>query len=65
MGGKANQHGAGTMTAVPHIVDRLEIKAGASSEVSSDRSALWSDLVELMHEGVRRGRIDTARPEES
>lgn len=26
-------------------------------------SALWSDLVELMHDGVRRGRIDTVRPE--
>ncbi len=25
--------------------------------------ALWSDLVELMHEGVRTGRIDTVRPE--
>lgn len=26
-------------------------------------AALWSDLVELMREGVRRGRIDTVRPE--
>ncbi|HZA17326.1 MAG TPA: zinc finger domain-containing protein [Pseudonocardiaceae bacterium] len=26
-------------------------------------SALWSDLVKLMREGVRRGRIDTVRPE--
>lgn len=26
-------------------------------------SALWSDLVELMQDGVRRGRIDTVRPE--
>jgi endonuclease-8 len=26
-------------------------------------SLLWLDLVELMHEGVRRGRIDTVRPE--
>jgi hypothetical protein len=25
--------------------------------------ALWSDLVELMHDGVRSGRIDTVRPE--
>jgi DNA-formamidopyrimidine glycosylase len=25
--------------------------------------ALWDDLVELMHEGVRTGRIDTVRPE--
>jgi formamidopyrimidine-DNA glycosylase len=25
--------------------------------------AMWSDLVELMAEGVRTGRIDTARPE--
>ncbi|MGH3824246.1 MAG: hypothetical protein ACRDRA_15665 [Pseudonocardiaceae bacterium] len=28
-----------------------------------DWAALWSDLVELMHDGVRRGRIDTVRPE--
>lgn len=26
-------------------------------------AALWSDLVELMHDGVHRGRIDTVRPE--
>jgi endonuclease-8 len=26
-------------------------------------SAMWSDLVELMGDGVRRGRIDTVRPE--
>ncbi|GAB2881564.1 Fpg/Nei family DNA glycosylase [Streptomyces mayteni] len=26
-------------------------------------SAIWSDLVALMREGVRRGRIDTVRPE--
>ena len=26
-------------------------------------AALWSDLVRLMREGVRRGRIDTVRPE--
>ena len=26
-------------------------------------AVLWSDLVELMREGVRRGRIDTVRPE--
>lgn len=25
--------------------------------------ALWADLVELMHDGVRTGRIDTVRPE--
>ena len=25
--------------------------------------AMWADLVELMHEGVRTGRIDTVRPE--
>ncbi|CAM5632623.1 MULTISPECIES: Fpg/Nei family DNA glycosylase [Streptomyces] len=25
--------------------------------------AIWSDLVELMHEGVRNNRIDTVRPE--
>lgn len=24
---------------------------------------MWDDLVELMHEGVRTGRIDTVRPE--
>jgi len=24
---------------------------------------MWADLVELMHEGVRTGRIDTVRPE--
>jgi endonuclease VIII len=27
-------------------------------------AALWADLVELMHEGVRRARIDTVRPED-
>lgn len=27
--------------------------------------AIWSDLVVLMHEGVRTGRIDTVRPEHS
>lgn len=26
-------------------------------------TAMWGDLVELMHEGVRTGRIDTVRPE--
>jgi len=26
-------------------------------------AALWSDLVDLMTDGVRRGRIDTVRPE--
>lgn len=26
-------------------------------------AAVWADLVELMHDGVRRGRIDTVRPE--
>jgi endonuclease VIII len=26
-------------------------------------AVLWSDLVELMHDGVNRGRIDTVRPE--
>jgi len=25
--------------------------------------ALWTDLVDLMHDGVRDGRIDTVRPE--
>ena len=33
-------------------------------ELRADQwSALWSDLVELMDDGVRRGRIDTVRPE--
>jgi hypothetical protein len=59
MGGEVNQHGAGTIDCRPQIVDRLEIEAGASGEVGSERSALWSYLVELMHEGVCRGRIDT------
>ncbi len=29
----------------------------------SQWQAMWADLVELMHEGVRTGRIDTVRPE--
>jgi endonuclease-8 len=33
-------------------------------ELRADQwAALWSDLVELMGDGVRRGRIDTVRPE--
>lgn len=33
-------------------------------ELTADQwAALWSDLVELMRDGVRRGRIDTVRPE--
>ncbi len=33
-------------------------------ELRADQwSALWSDLVELMDDAVRRGRIDTVRPE--
>ncbi|MGH3827710.1 MAG: Fpg/Nei family DNA glycosylase, partial [Pseudonocardiaceae bacterium] len=33
-------------------------------ELREDQWAvLWSDLVELMHDGVRSGRIDTVRPE--
>ena len=30
---------------------------------SGQFAALWTDLVELMAEGVRTGRIDTVRPE--
>jgi formamidopyrimidine-DNA glycosylase len=34
------------------------------AELRADQwAALWSDLVELMDDGVRRGRIDTVRPE--
>ncbi|MFI1537796.1 Fpg/Nei family DNA glycosylase [Streptomyces anandii] len=29
----------------------------------SEWDAIWTDLVELMHEGVRENRIDTVRPE--
>jgi endonuclease VIII len=33
-------------------------------DLSADQwAALWSDLAELMADGVRRGRIDTVRPE--
>ncbi|MFE0100369.1 Fpg/Nei family DNA glycosylase [Streptomyces sp. NPDC059009] len=33
-------------------------------DITEDRwDAIWSDLVELMHEGVRLNRIDTVRPE--
>ncbi len=33
-------------------------------ELRADQwAALWSDLVELMNDGVRRARIDTVRPE--
>ncbi len=33
-------------------------------ELRADQwAAVWSDLVELMNDGVRRGRIDTVRPE--
>ncbi len=33
-------------------------------ELTADQwSALWSDLVGLMRDGVRRGRIDTVAPE--
>jgi endonuclease-8 len=43
-----------------HRLDPLQ----PGRELREDQwSALWSDLVELMHEGVRRGRIDTVRPE--
>jgi endonuclease-8 len=43
-----------------HQLDPLQ----PGRELSADQwEALWSDLVELMHDGVRRGRIDTVRPE--
>ncbi len=33
-------------------------------ELRADQwTALWSDLADLMADGVRRGRIDTVRPE--
>lgn len=37
-------------------------RPGATLRVGQWR-AMWADLVELMHEGVRTGRIDTVRPE--
>ena len=43
-----------------HQLDPLQ----AGYELRPDQwAALWSDLVELMHDGLRRGRIDTVRPE--
>jgi endonuclease-8 len=43
-----------------HRLDPLQV----GSELRPDQwVALWSDLVELMRDGVRRGRIDTVRPE--
>jgi endonuclease-8 len=38
------------------------LRPGNTLRVSQWR-AMWEDLVELMHEGVRTGRIDTVRPE--
>jgi DNA-formamidopyrimidine glycosylase len=38
------------------------LRPGRTLRVSQFRS-MWDDLVELMHEGVRTGRIDTVRPE--
>lgn len=38
--------------------------AAAGCELRADQwESLWSDLVGLMRDGVRRGRIDTVRPE--
>ena len=43
-----------------HQLDPLQ----PGCELRADQwSALWPDLVELMNDGVRRGRIDTVRPE--
>jgi endonuclease VIII len=43
-----------------HQLDPLQ----PGCELRADQwAALWSDLVELMGDGVRRGRIDTVRPE--
>ncbi|MGH3687445.1 MAG: Fpg/Nei family DNA glycosylase [Pseudonocardiaceae bacterium] len=43
-----------------HRLDPLQ----PGCEFSEDQwPVLWSDLVKLMHDGVRRGRIDTVRPE--
>jgi endonuclease VIII len=43
-----------------HQLDPLQ----AGCKLPADQwAALWSDLVELIHDGVRRGRIDTIRPE--
>jgi len=38
------------------------LRPGRTLRVGQFR-AIWEDLVELMHEGVRTGRIDTVRPE--
>ncbi len=43
-----------------HQLDPLQPGCALSAE---QWSALWSDLVDLMGDGVRRGRIDTVRPE--
>jgi endonuclease-8 len=43
-----------------HQLDPLQL----GCELRADQWAvLWSDLAELMDDGVRRGRIDTVRPE--
>jgi endonuclease-8 len=43
-----------------HQLDPLQPGCALSAE---QWSAMWSDLVQIMSEGVRRGRIDTVRPE--
>jgi endonuclease-8 len=43
-----------------HRMDPM--RPGSTLRVGQWR-AMWDDLVELMHEGVRTGRIDTVRPE--
>lgn len=43
-----------------HRIDPM--RPGTTLRVGQWR-AMWDDLVDLMHEGVRTGRIDTVRPE--
>jgi endonuclease-8 len=42
---------------------RLDPMRPGSTLRRTQWQAMWADLVELMHEGVRTGRIDTVRPE--
>ena len=42
---------------------RVDPMRPGSTLRSGQWRAMWDDLVELMHEGVRTGRIDTVRPE--
>lgn len=42
---------------------RLDPMRPGSTLRRAQWQAMWDDLVELMHEGVRTGRIDTVRPE--